>query len=142
MIIETGRVTKAERGTATVEFTRKAACGDCNARERCGMVEAGSTMLMDVVDPIGVQVGQTVQITLSEDRAFTASLIIYGIPLLAVIVGGLFGDWLGKVFDLRDILAMVGGGICFGLSLLVVRFLNNRFARDSRNQPVITGVIG
>lgn len=141
MIVETGRVMQTKRGTALVECVRKAACGDCHARERCGMTEGAESLLLEVVDPIGVRVGQSVRIALAEDSAFKASVIVYGIPLLAVIIGGLTGDWLGKASGSRDIWAMIGtfGGLV--VSMMIVRLLNNWFKRDSRNHPVITGIV-
>jgi sigma-E factor negative regulatory protein RseC len=141
MIVETGRVMKAERGKAVIELLRKAACDNCTAGCHA-MADGAAAMVVEVSDPIGVRVGQSVQISLEESSALKASTVAYGIPLVAVIVGGVAGDWLGRTSGNRDLWAMIGGFGCLGLSLLLVRFFSQRFNRDSRNQPVITEILG
>ena len=141
MIIETGRVQRVAEGKAIIEIQRGAACSKCHAECACTGEEA-QTMLVEARDPLGVQSNQYVQLTIQNTSVLRASFVVYMIPLFALIIGVLIGEYLGQQFGVQNLLEILVGFGCLGLSLIIVRLYNNVFKRDIRNQPVITKVLG
>jgi sigma-E factor negative regulatory protein RseC len=140
MIVETGRVIKIEKGKAIVEVGRQSAdCGKCQAE--CAHKPGKGVMQVEANDPIGVQVNQYVQISIHSASALRALFVVYMIPLFALVVGALFGGYLGTRLGIRNVLEILGSFSFLGLSLIIVRLYNNRFKQDIHNQPVITKVI-
>ena len=139
MVVETGRVTKVADGKAIVEVERSSACAKCHAGCVCN-VET-STMLVEANDPIGVHIDQCVQMSMQNASVLRAAFVVYVIPLLALIAGVLLGEYFGRAFGIRNILQILIGFGCLGLSLIFVRFYNNIFKQNIKNQPVITRVL-
>jgi sigma-E factor negative regulatory protein RseC len=140
MVVETGRVTKVADGKAIVEVERSSACGKCHAG--CARDVGKSTMLVEANDPIGVHIDQCVQMSIQNTSVLQASFVVYIVPLLALVGGVLLGEYLGRTFGIRNVLEILIGFGCLGLSLIFVRLYNNIFKQNKRNQPVITKVIG
>lgn len=140
MIIETGRVTNITDGKVIVEIEKGTACAQCHAG--CVCDPGKSVMTIEANDPIGVHRDQFVQITVPTDSALRASFVVYVIPLFALIAGTLFGEYLGKMFGIKNVLEILGGFCCLGLSLIFIRYYNTIFSQNRKNQPVITKVIG
>jgi sigma-E factor negative regulatory protein RseC len=139
MIFETGRVTTIVDGKAIVEIEKGSACAQCHAG--CACDPEKDVMRIEANDPIGVHKDQCVQVTIPTDSALRAAFVVYGIPLVALIAGTLFGEYLGKTFGIKNVLEILGGFCCLGLSLIFIRYYNNIFSQNRKNQPVITKVI-
>ncbi len=140
MIVETGRVTTVADGKAVVEIERGTACAKCHAGSVC---ELGKSMLLvEVNDPIGVQVDQYVQMSIQTESVLRASFVVYVVPLFALIVGVLLGEYLGRILAIQNVLEILIGFACLGLSLIFVKVYNNIFKQNIKNQPIITKVIG
>lgn len=141
MITETGRVTQVIEGKAVVEIERSSACVKCQA----GCAHSGEetrTMQVEARDPIGVHIDQYVQLAIQNESVLRASFVVYVVPLCALVVGVLLGEFLGNMFGIHTVLEVVTGFGCLGLSLIVVRIYNNIFKQNIKNQPVITRIIG
>jgi sigma-E factor negative regulatory protein RseC len=140
MIVETGRVAKTQNGKAIVEVEKGTACAKCHAGCVCDFGK--SIMVVEAEDPIGVRENEIVQLSIPRGSALRASFVVYVIPLVALIAGVLVGEYLGMTFGVKDVLAILGGFGFLGLSLIFVRYYNNIFKQNLKNQPVITKVIG
>jgi sigma-E factor negative regulatory protein RseC len=141
MITETGRVTQVTEGKAVVEIERGSACSKCHA----GCVNSGEetrTMVLEARDPIGVRIDQCVQVAIQNESALRAAFVVYMVPLCALVLGVLLGNYLGSVVGIENVLEALMGFGCLGLSLIVVRLYNNVFKQNIKNQPVITKIIG
>lgn len=138
MFVETGRVVKVEAGKAIIEIKKHSACGNCKAN--CAYMETGLRQI-EAADPIGVKLFQTVEISIPEEAAFQASMVVFGIPLAALIAGVLIGNYIGMRMEVENIFEILGGVFSLGLSFFIVRAYNNRFKKHAENQPVITAVM-
>ena len=128
-------------GKAVVEVERSSACTKCHA----GCAHSGEetrTLLVEARDPIGVRVDQYVQLAIQNESVLRASFVVYVVPLCALIFGVLLGEYVGNMFGIHNILEVLSGFGCLGLSLIVVRIYNNIFKQNINNQPVITRIIG
>lgn len=92
MIEESGTVLSTEAGFAEVETVRTSSCTACRARHGCGhhaiaQVSSSNRMRMRVVDTHSVAVGQKVVVGIPEDTLLQASVWMYFIPLLGLVLG-------------------------------------------------------
>jgi sigma-E factor negative regulatory protein RseC len=139
MIVETGRVAKIEAGKTFVEIEKGTDCVKCHVGCVCDFGK--KVVLVEAEDPVGVQKNQMVQLSVSEDSSLRAAVVVYGIPLLAIIIGVLVGEYLGEKFGsatLFEILGVFGG---LGLSLLVIKQYDKKFKQNRNRQPVIMKII-
>jgi sigma-E factor negative regulatory protein RseC len=135
MIVETGRVIKAADGKAMVEIARSDACATCHAD--CALKSGQRTMFVEVNDPIGVHENQYAQLSMQSASALRAAFVVYVIPVMALVVGVLLGEYLGATFGIRNGLEILFGFGFLGLSLIWVKLYNNRFKQNIHNLPIM-----
>lgn len=140
MITERARVLRVAGDTAWVQCESQAGCARCAAGEGCGgglfarllrgrlqelpVALAGSDV---------VHAGDGVLIGLSTSAVQRASFLMYGLPLLALILGSLAGDFaLGN-----DAAALLGGVIAAAGAFAYARHRAVRDFGDGRLQPVL-----
>ena len=140
MSVETGRVAKIVAGKAIIAVEKGTACSACHAGCACDLGK--SVRFVEANDPLGVDVNQYVQLAVPNESVLRASFVVYVIPLLALIVGTLLGQYFGTRVGIENLFEVVGGFGCLGLSLIFVRYYNNIFKQNLKNQPVITKIVG
>ncbi|KAA1172004.1 SoxR reducing system RseC family protein [Marinobacter salinexigens] len=114
MITETGKVIALKGNQAWVQTIRTSACQSCAARSGCGQrVLAGATsgranqvLVLNSVDAV---VGDEVTIGIDEQALLGASVIVYAVPLLLMIVGSMLAHQLSGGSDGWSILGAVSG---------------------------------
>ncbi|MBR7889446.1 SoxR reducing system RseC family protein [Marinomonas sp. A79] len=117
MIEETGQVLSVEDGFADVETIRTSSCTACRARHGCGhhaiaQVSSANRMRMKAIDPLAVEVGQRVVVGIPEDTLLQASVWMYMIPLLGLVLGAVFPSlWSGgsEIAVLFSVVGFAGG---------------------------------
>lgn len=127
-----GTVTELRGDMALVRFKRTKACGDCHACVSFGTDEAGT----EIRNTLGAKVGDRVAIELHSGSVFTASLILYGIPLAALLAGVLIGS---RISDAAAALIGIGAAL---LALLCIRLFEPRFRKLGKFEPRMTALVG
>ncbi|MCY0965944.1 SoxR reducing system RseC family protein [Parathalassolituus penaei] len=123
-------------GGVWVEGIQKSACGSCNARKGCGhasLAELGRPMRLWISTSERLDAGQHVVLDLPDGALAASATTLYGLPLVALIIGAISGQNLGG-----DTAALVlgGGGLVAGF--LLARHLASR--NRERWQPRIVSV--
>src|SRR5690554_4483194 len=140
MIHETGTVISVSGDDAWVQTIRESACQSCKARHGCGQkalagLTGGQSRQIRVANTLQAQPGDQVTVAIEESALLKASLLVYAIPLLfmvlATIVMGI--AWPGN--ELAAILAAVAG-LAGGL-WLAARYSRTRSAHW---QPAMGGI--
>jgi sigma-E factor negative regulatory protein RseC len=135
---EVGTVLKAGGGVAKVLVKRNAACDHCPSRSCCASL-GGDLKRVDVSNIIGAKEGQQVKIGISPKTILKVSFILYMIPILALIIGAMFGGHLGAQH--KEIWAIsVGIGFFIG-SYFVIKGLSKRFENKAEYLPVVTEIL-
>ena len=78
-----GIVVEANGKRATVRFKKTDACGHCNACFRFGSNEAD----IEMDNTLGAKKGDEVYIDMHANTVLKASAIVYGIPIIGLILG-------------------------------------------------------
>ena len=82
---EVGLVVNVEANNAYVQIDRKTACESCKA---CGLGTSDEkSIIVQAINNIKAQKGDIVELDLESPDVLLAAFIIYGIPLLALILG-------------------------------------------------------
>jgi sigma-E factor negative regulatory protein RseC len=144
MMEETGTIMSLqEDGSALVLCQRSGACAHCSAATACGGVEDGSSRLVAADNPLAAPVGSRVVIAVSTRTFLRASLLLYIVPLLALVAGALFGQFIGASgkfgLDANRMSAIMG---TLGLiaAFVVIRLYSRRQAAQD-HRPCIIAVL-
>ncbi|NWO05399.1 MAG: SoxR reducing system RseC family protein [Alteromonadaceae bacterium] len=128
MITETGKVVAIDGNSAWVQTIRTSACQSCSARAGCGQralasVSGGRANQVRVLNSALARVGDEVVLGIDERSLLTASLRVYGIPLLAMVFGCIAGfRWFGG----NDLAAVLGAGAGLAAGFALLRFRQGR----------------
>ncbi len=127
-----GIVTQVKGKTAKVRFQRSPQCSHCGACLTAGEHE----MELELNNPVGAKVGDSVRVSLSPKRVVQASLLAYAIPLALLIAG----VWIGS--GVSDWFGLVLGIAACGVSYVILRFVEKHSRDKNRFKPRIDAVIG
>lgn len=100
MLEETGVVVAIDRDQAWVQTIRKSACSSCEAKSGCGQgvlarISDGKANQVLVKNSLNLQVGEEVLIGIPEELLIKASIMVYLLPLLAmIVVASVIEKWL------------------------------------------------
>jgi sigma-E factor negative regulatory protein RseC len=100
MVEESALVLKVDSDTVWVQAIQQTACGSCQAQKGCGhslLAKVGQKQIEIPVSRNGldVQVNDQVMIGVPEQAIIRSSLMMYGIPLISMILVALLGTGLG-----------------------------------------------
>ena len=126
-----GTVTELNGNKAKVVFTRSKACGDCHACVSFGSDQAET----ELANMLGAKVGDRVSIELHSGSVFTASLIMYGIPLVALLAGVLIGSFISDLFT-----AVFGIGAAV-IAFLIIRLFEPKFKKMGKFDPRMIEIV-
>ena len=136
LLKETGLVTKVEGDVAWVNTASKLACSSCKVESTCGngILEkylAGKVFVSKINNSLQANVGDKVEIAIPRSSITKASMIVYFVPLVGLILGALIGQNLFNS-EATTIVSSIGG---FILGLAVTHFYNQRLADSQEYQP-------
>ena len=123
MIEETAIVIDVRGQQALLQTQRKSTCHSCSAKSACGTstlskVVGQRSSEFVVENTLGARKGDRVIVAVNENALLEGSLMVYLLPLVLMIVAGLFADWLFATEGLT-ILASVSG---FVMAMVFVRY--------------------
>lgn len=133
-----GIIMSVEGKAAQVKVTRPASCRTCGM---CGL-GADPTRIVKARAEIQVAAGDWVVLEMEDSRVLKAAMIVYGVPVLGLIVGLLIGPPVARSLGLgiSDTFAgVVSGAIWMGLAFLGVNRYDSAIAGSSF-EPTITGI--
>lgn len=144
MIYETGRVVALESDSLWVETIRSSTCNSCSAQKGCGhgILNKVANGRRNYVRALLVdrpasdfQIDDEVEISIPEQVLVGGALLVYLMPLLAMLAGALLlSQWF--VSDFVQFIGAVAG-FCVGLLLVRVHAFYHRDNVDY--QPLVKG---
>lgn len=128
MIEERGRVVALDESGIWVETVQRSSCHSCAAKSGCGTGLLGdfwrrANQVRVAVSPralIGIQLHDTVVIGIAENTLASSALIVYLLPLVALVLGALIGQSAGA-----EIWAILGALVGLALGALVIRLYSH-----------------
>ena len=141
MVEEIGVVISVDGLTARVNVPKKSACEGCTA----GVCITGEqSMEIVAVNKAGAKAGQRVKVSIRSNVYMKGTMIIYGVPALALVLGAVFGKEVMAGFFIGtdpDMLSAIFGFGFLLLSFAVVKIWANLAAQKTESGPVIEEII-
>ena len=140
MIEDIGRVVKIQGDQAFIEVERTSACAECGLQE-AEELTAGGKVVFQAFNMIQAQVGDKVKVRVQTAAYMKATIYIYGIPVLLMVIGAVFGMYIaGSLNKSSDAMsALFGtGGLIVGLLIL---FLMRKKGNEKKYVPVVVEVL-
>ena len=131
---EIGVVIEEKGRNVIVALERTEACGSCKA---CSVGIEKEQMILEARNSCEAKVGDYVSIAMEESRFIMAVAIMYIIPL----AGLLLGTALGYLIWRTELMAIILGFLCLGLTYLGIRLSEKRI-KNKNFKPVADKVIG
>lgn len=140
-MLEVVEVIDVNGDDATVFLTRHTACGDCG---KCMVAKQNLEVRAHVKNTLGAQVGQQVTVEMELKGLLSASLIMYGIPLLAFIAGMLLGfNILSPAWGIEEnFCAFVTGLVFIAVTYLIIKVYDKKGAFKERYELTMKGIVG
>ena len=141
MITEEGVVEKISHSKAVVRVQRSSACARCGSRSACQVTE-GRAMLIEVTNDLQARVHDHVEISVPGGSLLKLSLLVYFLPVLALIAGAGAGAAWAQSFNAQPTLAsIVCGGLAMGIAFCVLKWVDRRTQAKRDFQPRITRIL-
>lgn len=123
MITETGKVVAVSGDRVWVQTIRASACESCSARNGCGQrvlaeVSGGRANQVLVSNNLGARVGDEVTVAIEESALLGASLLVYALPLLLLVLGAVVGH---QVSGGQELAAIIGAAAGMGAGFTIAR---------------------
>jgi len=143
VIEESGQVVEVrEGGTAVVLCQKNSMCAHCASADSCLSSADSGSKLVEAANPLGARAGQTVRLSISSRVFLKSSFVVYIVPLIALIVGAVLGQftatWLDNGIDPNLLAAILGCAFLVG-AFLVIR-VGSRALRSEGYMPTITAI--
>lgn len=141
MIEESGRVIAIDDACAWVVTQRKTACQSCSAKNSCGTgiiarTFGERTLRFKVENVVNAGVGDSVILGIDDRILVRSSLLLYAMPLLAMLVSGYLGQSLATALSISGewmtILFAVAG---LALSFVILRYFIQTLTVNSDYRP-------
>ena len=139
---EVGIVKSIEGSTARVMITREGSPCDSCTQDACTIPEKG--IETEAINIAGAKVGQKVKVAMTSYTFYKGALIIYIMPVVALIGGAILGKmYLPAYINVRDtdLLAAIGGFSAFIVCLLAVKVLISKINKKTAYQSVVESIV-
>jgi sigma-E factor negative regulatory protein RseC len=125
MIEETGTVIELKGPSTAIVLCQKGSfCEQCAALDACRMGDDNTSMQVEAHNTVAAEVGDRVVLSVSSKTFLTSSFVVYIVPIIFLLIGGLIGQYIGETV-ITDLPAQLLSAL-FGVSFLVGAFLTIR----------------
>jgi sigma-E factor negative regulatory protein RseC len=141
-IKEEGIVESISQRKAVVRIQKGAHCKNCSSREGCG-VSGGRDMQIDLENELGAEVGDCVEISLPTRSLMKLSVLVYLLPVLALIAGAYLGRLMGtEVFHSDSAaISVICGAVAMGATFFSLRWVDRRVQVSTGYRPRMTRIL-
>ena len=140
MIEDIGKVVQVIDDKAYVEVERSSACAQCGLQE-AEELAIGGKVVFEAYNLAGAKSGDRVKVQVRTGAYMRASLYIYGIPVLFLVIGAIAGAYaatiLRKSSDTMSALFAMGGLVVGFIILFLLRKRSNK----AEYMPVVVEVM-
>ena len=148
MLRETGQVVAVDADSVWVETIRQSTCGSCAAQSGCGhgilnRISTGRRHYIQAfsgeIQASSCAVDDRVLLSIPEEVILRGSLVVYMIPLLAMLSGAVLAVSLASGNE--DFIAIIGAVTGFALGIAIVRWHAWQHRSDTALQPSLLALL-
>jgi len=143
VIEEHARVIAVQNGQLLLEAQTKASCSACAVKQGCGTSVVSKWVgrkftRFQAPNTVNARVGDEVVVGLAEEAMLKGSVLVYLLPLLAMIGFALLADSLiAADTPSRDLMVLIAAVAGFSLMLVISRLLLSTGSNSSKLTPVV-----
>ncbi|KGQ70252.1 hypothetical protein OA57_06985 [Chelonobacter oris] len=145
MLIETALVIEYRNGIAKVRCETKKGCCGCAAQASCGAAalselsggQNDGALLFEMAVNQPLYIGQRIEIGLQEKSLLLSALLLYIVPLTALLVSTL----IGSLFLQHELLLAVFIFVMTVAAFFGIKKVGDRLSRQSHYQPVFLRIL-
>jgi len=135
MATEIGVIEEVRNRTVLVRVKRQSGCEHCEHRGICEM-ESQDENRLEVPNDLQARVDDRVEIHIPTRSLVKLSMLVYVLPVLAMILGAYAGSQWAEAHHLRPTaLSMMAGGGAFALAFFFLRRLDRAERRKGHYRP-------
>jgi sigma-E factor negative regulatory protein RseC len=113
--------------------------GEC---KNCGACPGDSALVIEAQNLIGAKAGQKAAFEMKETNMLMAAFVVYIVPLVAILVGVVFGQAVAMRFGYSVQGFQIAGGIlAFVLSIMNIKVFDKFAHNNKKMQPIITRIL-
>ena len=139
-VLEEGVVIETHEKTATVRINKARACAHCKA----GCMEQGGFMVTEAENPAGAQAGDTVRLRYDPRGALTAVLVVFGLPLMALLLGVIFTTAIAGRMGYQgntELLSIGVGATLFLLTFIPIKAYDRYVKKSGPNSVNVVSIL-
>ncbi|HCC69042.1 MAG TPA: hypothetical protein DEP99_04055 [Nitrospiraceae bacterium] len=139
---ETGVVISTQGFMAKVLVQKRGACESCPATGICK--PSDECMEIEVLNPINARAGQTVKIVMKPQAYLKGTILVYGLPVIALIGGAILGKYIGEMYLKNvnsDIVAAIMGFAGLIITFLIIKIWSKKAETKEEYKPVIEEIL-
>lgn len=141
MVTQEGIVQTISGRNATVSIIRSEACAGCASRGVCQTL-SDKEILVEVVNDARAKEGDRVEISVPSRVLFKVSVLIYFLPIVALIVGASIGGACAESLHVQSNLASIlGGVIAMGITFCVLTLIDRNAKSKAGYHPRMTRIL-
>ena len=144
MIEEEGIIVEIAGENAKVAIRSSGACESCAAAGACHPQDADKAYL-EAANPLKAVKGQKVMVVLAPQVYLKASIILYGVPMVALVSGAIIAKKLSMHYfgeANSDLWAFLTGMGFMIVSFVFIRMYNTKVEKTQKYKPVIIQILG
>lgn len=136
---QVGRVISTNDGMAKLEVKRVGGCGtNCAA---CSASCEANPEYIEIINTLGAKPGEFVEIVSDSGRVLKFMLMLYGIPLVFMIVGFLIGYQIFSGNPNQEIMSLVVGLLALVISGFVLKVIDKNSNASSSSINSMTRIL-
>jgi sigma-E factor negative regulatory protein RseC len=141
MVTEKGIVAALSGQMAQVRIRKSSACASCEARHGCH-IHNTKEMMVDVKNDLRAKEGDVVEISVPTRSFVRTSLLVYFLPVLALIFGAYAGGaWAASLHLPPTLASILGGGLATALSFAILRRIDRAAQGKAEFSPHMTRIL-
>ena len=135
MNTEKGVIQEIVHQNARVRIEKNSACSSCESRGAC-QAFSDKEMLIEVPNDLQAQVGDRVEISVPEGSLLKLSLLVYLLPVGALILGASIGGvWAQSLHAGATLIPILCGFFAMGATFYALRRLDRAAQAKGKYQP-------
>jgi len=141
MLTEEGVIEKIVRQNALIRIQKSSACAHCDSRGACQVI-SDKEMLIEIANELQAKVGDHVEFSFKESSLVKLSLLVFFLPIVALVVGAYAGGSLADFFNIESNLSSVlGGALAIGITFFALRRLELTAKDKAEYHPRMTRIL-
>jgi sigma-E factor negative regulatory protein RseC len=138
--VEIGIVIEIEGGRAVIQLESGDGCGACAAKESCMIGSDATKRSIKLNNIVKAKKGDMISFSVEEKGVVYASLILYVIPVIFLLLGMAIGVSYNMGFE-KDLSAGIGGFIGLIFALILIRIFTEFSKKKSVFIPEIIEIV-